>query len=504
MTWAEFFSNRITHIYFVYGLAFFILGGAVALEVGRAEPARFNRMMRPLAFFGLVHGTHEWMEMFILIGQDAYGFQPSVGFEVARLVILAVSFTALLVFGLQAVPKFQGLKFVELFIGLPILLLYGLAMVGLGWWQNWQILPWFAASDALARYSLAIPGAIITALVLLAMRKPLIAEKKHSFANILVLGALAFLLYGMVGQIFIKPSPLFPSSVINAALFQDWFGIPIQLFRATMACLAAVAVVRSLRSFEVNRRQILAATRQRVVDEVERRDAMRQEFLRRIVDAQEQERSRIARELHDELGQMLTGLAIGLRGTQTSLDNPRLLRQQLRQLEEMAGQALGNMRHLVNELRPALLDDMGLSAALRHHIKNFQSFSGIVTTLTMGKNYHRLPENVETILFRIIQEALTNVARHAQAQNAWVDLNCDNETAVLSVKDDGLGFYPQPILNGKSDRGVGLMGIQERVNLVAGELYLESEPGAGTTLTVRVPLETGGRNHVNNNKINVG
>jgi signal transduction histidine kinase len=491
MTWAEFFSNRITHIYFVYGLAFFILGGAVALEVGRAEPARFNRMMRPLAFFGLVHGSHEWMEMFILIGRETYGFQTSIWFEVVRLVILAVSFTALLVFGLQGFPVFRRVKLVELSIGLPVLLLYGAGVMGLGWWQNWQIAPWFATADALARYTLAIPGAIVTAWILMAQRNPLIQEQKNVFANDLMLGAAAFLLYGVVGQIFINSSPLFPSNIINATLFQSWFGIPIQLFRAIMACLAAVAIVRSLRSFELNRRQILAATRQRVADEVARRDAMRQEFLRRIVDAQERERSRIARELHDELGQMLTGLAIGLRGAQTSLEKPRLLRQQLQQLESMAAQALGTMRHLVNELRPALLDDMGLPAALRHHIKNFQNFTGVPTTLNMGKHYHRLPENVETILFRIIQEALTNIARHAHAKYAWIDLHCDDSTAVLKVKDDGRGFDPQPILDGSRDIGVGLMGIQERVNLVAGTLYIESGAGRGTTLTVRIPLQNG-------------
>lgn len=232
------------------------------------------------------------------------------------------------------------------------------------------------------------------------------------------------------------------------------------------------------------------AARQRVEEEIARRDALRQEFLHRIVETQEEERTRIARELHDEFGQMLTGLAIGLRGAQTSLEKSRLLRQQLRQLEEMAGQALGNMRHLVNELRPALLDDMGLPAALRHHIKNYQNYTGIATTLTMGENNYRLSENVETILFRIIQEALTNVARHARAKNAWVNLQCDNQTAILEVKDDGRGFDPQPILNGKSDKGVGLMGIQERVNLVAGNLLIQSEVGGGTTLTVQIPLQS--------------
>jgi signal transduction histidine kinase len=147
--------------------------------------------------------------------------------------------------------------------------------------------------------------------------------------------------------------------------------VPIQLFRTSLAIIIAVFAIRALRALEDYRQQELAAARRRVAEEISCRDALRQEFLHRIVETQEEERARIARELHDELGQVLTGLAIGLRGAQTSIDKTDLLRKQLSQLEEMAVRALGNMRRLVNELRPALLDDVGLPAALCHHVKNF-------------------------------------------------------------------------------------------------------------------------------------
>jgi signal transduction histidine kinase len=255
-----------------------------------------------------------------------------------------------------------------------------------------------------------------------------------------------------------------------------------------VAVFLAVFTVRSLRTFEFHRQQRLVEAQQRVQQEIARQNEMRQEFLHRVVDAQEEERTRIARELHDQLGQMLTGLAIGLRGAQTSINDPPLLTTQLSQLEETATEALGDMRSLVNELRPALLDDMGLAAAMRHYVNKFSKLTGIQTNLEISPAKSRLSANLETILFRITQEALTNVARHARASQIWVKL-CSQPTGItLEIKDGGIGFSPATAGNPKNHHGWGLVGIQERVSLVKGELQIESRPGAGTRVEVIVPL----------------
>jgi signal transduction histidine kinase len=490
MSWTDIFINRIPHIYFVYGLAFFVLGLAVALEVGRAEPSRFRRAMWPLAVFGLVHGTHEWIEMFVIVGREAYGFETFTGFEILRLVLLAVSFAALFAFGLQMLRPFRQFWLAEVWIYLAVLFVYSLELLALGFWLNWDQPGWFQAGDAIARYSLAIPGAVFTTWALLQQRQTFLRLNQPIFANDLLWAALAFLLYGLVGQFFVGVSPLFPSYVVNADTFQVWFGIPIQLFRAAMAAMVAFFTIRALRAFEYNRQQELAQARRRVSEEIARRGALRQELVHRIVETQEDERARIARELHDELGQMLTGLAIGLRGAQATTDKPDLHRQQLAQLEDMAVQALSNMRHLVNELRPALLDDMGLPAALRHHKDSFVTLTGVETELSMGDHPDRLPRDIETVLFRITQEALTNIARHANASHAWIELYCQENIAVLTIRDNGSGFDPQAILNGNRKTGLGLIGIQERVNLTGGTLKIDSKAGSGTTLMVMVPLHS--------------
>jgi signal transduction histidine kinase len=493
MDWTEFFTTRLPHIYFIYGLAFFVLGLAVALEIGRAEPTRFSRAMWPLAFFGLVHGSHEWIEMFAITGRETYGFQPTLEFDILRLILLVVSFVSLIIFGAQVVtPPTDNLPKFNYWLVLGLTLLFGLGVILLGHWLGWQQPAWFAAADAWARYTLAIPGAMLATGAFLVQRQAFLKQGQPVFAYDLLWAAIAMFIYGAVGQLFVGASPLFPSNVLNAGTFQSWFGIPIQLVRASTAAVVAIFTIRALQAFEHNRQQTLAATRQRLNEEIAQRDALRQEFLQRIVEAQEDERSRIARELHDELGQVLTGLAIGLRGSRTAADNPDLLEQQLSQLEEMAVQALGNMRHIVNELRPALLDDMGLPAVLRHYIDNFTDLTGVQTTLIVCKDHSRLPRNTETILFRITQEALTNIARHARASQAWVDLDCNESHATLQIKDDGVGFDPALVLDGNSHSGWGLMGIKERAKLVEGNVRIDSAPGEGTSLSITIPLKNYG------------
>jgi signal transduction histidine kinase len=284
---------------------------------------------------------------------------------------------------------------------------------------------------------------------------------------------------------------VFPSGIINSETFYAWFGFPIQFLRAATAILLTVFVIRFMRSFEQNRQESLAAARLQVQEEIAARDAQSQECLRRVVVAQEEERSRIARELHDELGQVLTGLAIGLRGVQASLANPDLSLRQLGELEAVAVQALTKMHHLVTDLRPAVLDDMGLAAALRHYADRFASLTGVKPVLTLDKTQHRLPAEIETILFRVAQEALTNVARHSGAKQAWIDLFQADDQVILKIKDNGCGFDRHARPDG--DTGSGLLGIRERLRPANGELTIHSTPEQGVTLTVRIPLEGEGR-----------
>jgi len=486
---SEVFSSRLPHIFLLYGLAFFALGLAVSLELGRVLEFRFKRTLRPLALFGLVHGSHEWFEMFEIVGQQTYDFVAPTWLEWIRLLVLAFSFLALSAFGLGMLRPAQQFPGRNVWFLLTMSAVYVMGVLEIGAWQHWSVDAWLKAADAWTRYTLGIPGALSAAAGLLVQRRIFLKEGLFAYANYLIWAAVAFALYGVVGQFVTSPSALFPSTVINTERFLDTVGLPVQLFRAGMAGLIAVCTIRALRGFDVHRRRELAAAQRQAQEAVARRDALRGELLRHSVTTQEEERARIARELHDEIGQTLTGLAAGLRGAQqwlsTDLERARL---QLRQLEGMTVRAIGELGNLVADLRPSLLDDMGLNAALSWYTDEVNRRGPTQVELVIQEAPYRLPLEIETIFFRITQEALTNVIRHAKASCAVVEFGCRDGKAALRISDDGVGFNPGAALDGDAKPGWGLVGIRERVQLAGGECHIESAPGKGTTVTVEIPL----------------
>ena len=205
--------------------------------------------------------------------------------------------------------------------------------------------------------------------------------------------------------------------------------------------------------------------------------------LRRVVGAQELERRRLARELHDETGQALTSILLGLKGVEDagSEDDVRAATTQLR---ELVVTTLQDVRRLAVELRPKALDDFGLVPALERLAETFGEQTGIQVELEPQLGDERLPSEIETALYRITQEALTNVVKHAQANHVSIVLARRDRSVTALIEDDGRGFTPGEA----RDEGLGILGMQERIALVGGRLTLESSPGGGTTLALEVPL----------------
>ncbi|MDQ3875226.1 MAG: GAF domain-containing sensor histidine kinase [Actinomycetota bacterium] len=226
--------------------------------------------------------------------------------------------------------------------------------------------------------------------------------------------------------------------------------------------------------------EIFAARASVAVDLSERvsRDA-----LRRIVQAQELERHRLARELHDETGQALTSILLGLKTIEEARDR-EAMREATQEVRERVVTTLQDVRRLAVELRPKVLDDFGLVSALERLTETFQEQTGLSVDLEAGTAGERLPGEIETALYRIVQEALTNVVKHARATRVSVLLTRRDGSIAVVVEDDGLGFEPADA----GDGGFGLVGIRERIELLGGRLGLESSRGTGTTLVAEVPL----------------
>ncbi len=222
-------------------------------------------------------------------------------------------------------------------------------------------------------------------------------------------------------------------------------------------------------------------------EELKQRDMTRARLLAQAVTAQEQERERISRELHDETGQALTALLVQLKVLENQHD-PKAMTAQAHELREIVLGTLEEVRRLARDLRPRTLDDLGLVPTLEGHIKMFRRKTNldVVFTADVPEDF-RLLQDTELALYRVVQEALTNVARHANATKVSVRLEQVEDILCLSVIDDGCGFDPEFALR-QADSGVGLLGIRERVELIGGTLTLASAPGQGTRLRVDVDV----------------
>ncbi|HSB77585.1 MAG TPA: PAS domain-containing sensor histidine kinase, partial [Candidatus Methylomirabilis sp.] len=208
--------------------------------------------------------------------------------------------------------------------------------------------------------------------------------------------------------------------------------------------------------------------------------------LRHLNETLEDEAKRIAHALHDEAGQILTPVHLELETIARELppdaqERVRGVRGLLKQFEE-------EMRRLSHELRPTVLDDLGLMPALEFLGKGVSKRTGIPISVS-GTGKDRLPSFVEIALYRIVQEGLTNVMKHAQASHMWIEVKRTDQYVRCSLRDDGIGFDVQSVLTRRGERGIGLVGMQERAEALGGTLQIRSTPGRGTELVVTISLE---------------
>lgn len=694
----EFFLRNMIAVYFFYGLAFFTLGVALALTTRQTSRLRFARALPCMAAFGLLHGAHEWYEMGQRIALETQGRTPGVLEEVFRLALLVLSFVMLLCFAVQllvpaATPRrrIYGPVAVMVIIWAVVTLFFSLSVQSTAFDA-------VAIADGLSRYLLAIPGAALAAWALMREQRVFRLMELGQFGRDMVSAAAALLLYGVVGQLFVRPSALPWTEVLSTDHFLAWFGIPVQLFRAVMAVALTFFLMRLMNAFAIeHRRQLERANHERLTaqqaaleserravtvmesmndelrlaahklsllldvsnlldmpgtlevrlrqalariiealpfanaglvlitrwddhDEVvmgatgfphapaaddeamyaqavalgraavarmlavcrhtdgaviefdaaaesddpehkcrahgapttmigypvtahqhvygsivlvrlspiryrpapaemalmagvaqqlgvsienalltaeaQRHELVLGDLLRQVVGAQEAERQRIARELHDATGQSLTAVGLGLRGVETQLAqsecDPTLapLAEQVRELRYFAQNALGELRTIISDLRPPQLDELGLAAALRWYVQSYARRRKVDAAFTAAGDDSRLQADYRTVLFRIAQEALTNIAKHAHATQISVTLQVYTDEVEIVVTDNGAGFDPTlpDHLADQPTVGWGIVGMRERALLLGGKCTIETAPGAGTRVRVVAPL----------------
>jgi signal transduction histidine kinase len=230
-------------------------------------------------------------------------------------------------------------------------------------------------------------------------------------------------------------------------------------------------------------------------EEAKQKEELRGQLLSSVISAQEEERKRIARELHDELGQTLTGLIMSVESLENiTLPQQSLLKEKLGNAKSLVGRTLEDVRRLTFDLRPSALDDLGLIAAIRAYAQTHLKARGVQVAFDSKGLRGRLAPEVETVLFRITQEAILNIAKHAEAHHVKIQLAAKDSKIMVVVEDDGSGSDVDAVLKSRAGaQSLGLLGIKERTTLLGGTFTIKSQVGKGTHLMVEVPLDSASR-----------
>jgi signal transduction histidine kinase len=485
------FDQFLFIVLFIYGLSFFGMGLTLALESGRLASLAEARVLRPLAFFGFLHASHEWIESYLLQvqipGAPFAGWLPWLEF-----ILLIASYIALFLYGIRTFREPAYRPWIGMVTGISILGVYALA-ISISAFITYHTgpVPWDDFLNAMSRYLLAVPSALLAVLALRFQALQASARKQKKLSSYLVWAAVAFGIYGLT-HLVVHPLAMFPANYLNTETFRTVTGFPIQIIRTLAAILITLSLLWATQETGKERQQQFVAAQQerlqaleQIQSELAKREELRRELLRHTVQAQEEERARIARELHDETSQVLTAYSLNLATLRKSVEDRPQSREIIDRLQSLCKEMSQGLYRLVHDLRPAQLDDLGLIPALEYLQESHRS-KELNIAMTVNGKPRRVDSVVETVLFRVAQEALNNVVRHAQARTARIVLEYKAQEILLQIADNGAGFDVDRTF--APPRGWGLAGMRERVEAVGGLLQIESALGKGTTVAVTVQV----------------
>ncbi len=500
MNWlAELFETNRIIVLSVYGQVFFVMGLAIALQSRQRSQLPLARPLGWLAAFGIVHGLMEWGYLFIPIQA---GFLPQALIEallILQLLLKPISFALLFQFGVELIlsarrteDRHDGpdrLRFVPaLATGLwavATLTISGTVASGFTpdpgpWLRSDELVPALAAvgaplavGDVVARAMLALPASLLVAIGLRRTIRLLGPVAGPRGARALRAAAVAFDAYAVVAGLIPLPAPFPPASVLNGRTVLDTLGIPIEVFRSLAGLAIALAVIRSLELFEQETDRALA-------------EAGRRELLLR-------ERERIGRDLHDGIIQSIYAAGLHLEQASAEIgDEPGTIRARINTVMGELNRITGDIRSTIFDLRSGELEARNAEAIVLAVADELQAHTLVKLDVASEGLYRpRLRAEQAEQLRHIVIEAFSNVLRHAHATTVTVRMSCTRRRFTLHIRDDGAGFDPAvSAVRGRRGRAQGLANIRRRAELLDAELSVESTPGHGTALSLRMPVAT--------------
>jgi signal transduction histidine kinase len=448
-------------ILFVYGLVFFVLGLATALQSRHYSRLDLARSLSWLAAFGLTHSLNEWGDLFIPI-QQVYLSEPAVQLlNVIQLILLAVSFACLFEFGVALLRPLGRARW--LYSAPAVLLIawvFSIFFILLPFSPD--LTAWHHAANALARYLVGFPGGLVAAYGLRQQTFRRIAPLNvPHIVNTLRVAGVALAVYALFGGLIPPPVPFFPGNWINSDTVQQATGIPPMLFRSLIGLVLAVTIIRALEVFDVETARMIEAMEQQ-----------------QIVAA---ERDRIGRELHDGAIQTVytAGLLVESARNLAEPDSP--VASRLNKAIDVLNDAIRDLRRNLGELHAAPTD-VPLPVALRRLTQDPRYRSLVDVSLDLDLPEADSLSSVRTDhVLAIVNEALSNVVRHAQARQVHVHARRSEGRLIVTIQDDGLGL-PRQV-----EAGFGLRNMHDRARLLGGQLDMTSTKGKGTTIRLDIP-----------------
>ena len=450
-------------ILFIYGLMFFVLGLAIALQSRHSSHLELAHSLNWLAAFGFLHGFHEWGDLFIPL-QAAY-MAPGVilVLQYFHLLLLAISFACLYGFGLALLEPLKHRRWLH--VGYAILLVSWLAFSLFPFRARFtDFNTWYNAVNALARYFIGLPSGLLAAYAL----------REHTFTRIipfavprivqaLQLSGIAMGVYALAAGLIVPPVPFFPGNWLNTDTFTRYLIVPPQLVRALIGLVMAMTTIRFLEIFDLETSHQI--------------EAMQQERL--LAD----ERERFARELHDGTIQKVYTAGLLVRSAENLVEQDTPLAGRLATAVGVLDDAIRDLRLNLNPMQ----DQAKLPEPLKFAIKKlatdprFNALVAVDLNLDLPDSFELAPERTVHVL-AIIQEALANIVRHARARQVSITAECKQDCLRIIIKDDGIGLPKQVI------EGHGLRNMRDRASLLHGQLVVE-KMAKGTCVTMDIPVE---------------
>ena len=462
-----FFEINRSILYFIYGLSFFVLGLATALQSRQYSRLDLARTLKWLAAFGLLHGIHEWGDVFIPIQQ---GYVSNFSYRMLHrlhLIILGVSFACLMEFGVALLRTLDYPEWLHVVPGGILALWFFFTFFPLTVRYS-EFMSWHDTTNALARYFIGFPGSMLAAYALRAHAFQRIKSLHVPFImRMLRFTGIGLFLYGMFSGLVTPAVPFFPGNVLNYATVERWLIFPVPVFRTLIGFGMTITVIRVLEIFDV---------------EIDRMfQEMEQERIRAA------ERNRLSRELHDGVIQKVYTAGLLVESAHRIAETqPERVSNRLDRVESVLRDAVEDLRsNLVELYQPSR--EQSLMEALESLIEDprFQTFIDIKKELEIPRHVQLSPMRCDHVT-AIVHEALNNVIRHAQASQVVLSGQVDGDRLTIQVRDNGQG------LPDDYEPGYGLRNMRDRARILGGKIKLHGGEDGGTRVTLEIPIEDDG------------